>query len=193
MIIEEGDQTTEAEKKEEETEDDPFSDIFDTEEKEEAENEEKEEKPQKKEETTKKKSTQQVTRRVDEIVDERITDAEKRLERRADVGDYLASDDGKIFSQYAKEIRQAALRPEFSRIPINQLAAVILKPSAYTKALDDARKAADEEAADSFSGGSTPRGSVPDELRKIDPTTMDDKEFQQLKQQALAGKFKIKK
>lgn len=196
MAEKDGEEKTSAEDQEEdkEQEDDPFADIFDNDDKEEDKDESSEEDTAKdKKKTPDKKSTQKVVKKVDEIVDERITSAEQRLERRADVADYIASDAGKIFSKFATEIRKAALDPRFSSIPVSQLPGVILKPSAYSKALDDARAEADNEAADSVTGGNTSRSTTPEELQKIDPTTMSKEEFAKLKNDALAGKYKIKK
>lgn len=196
MAEEKADQKAEGKENEKEEkiekEDDPFAVIFD-EEKETPEKEETEEEPQEQEEKKEKKVTPKKEKSESQQSD--LLAIERRIERRQDVSDYLLTDAGRMFGQYAPQIRKAATDPRFSGIPIKQLAAVILTPTAYAKVLEDARKKADEEAADSYMGGTTgsTRTSLPQGLEKLDPTTMSKEEFAQLKADAKRGKYAIKK
>lgn len=114
------------------------------------------------------------------------------IERKADVSDFITSEDGKLFKQYSEQLRKAAADPRFYNVPVSQLPQLILKPSAYAKVLSDARDRADSEARDSVSGGSGKKSMVPDEVQKLDPKNMGKEDFDKLKQDALRGKFRIK-
>jgi hypothetical protein len=177
---------TPVEDKEEEKEEDEFSDLFedDEEEKEEA-SEEEEEKPQKKSKPVKQPRPQQ---------DRRFEEFQQRAERREDVSDFLDSEEGEIFRKYKAELKKAAVDQRYINVPVNQLPQILLKPSAYTKILEDAKKKADEEADDSFNGGGGSRvNTTPKELQTLDPTTVSKEEFQNLVARAKRGEFKIKK
>lgn len=199
MAEEKGEEKTPAEEKEkeEEEEEDPFAEIFseDKDDKDEEDKGEEEEDIQEEEAKPPKKPIKKVLKpqvNVDEIVEERLSQVEKRIERRYEITDYLNSDEGKMFGKYTAQIRKAALDPRFINIPLTQLPAVILKPSAYTKVLQEAREEADREAADSVTGGNSTRTMTPEALKNIDPSKMSADEFRQLKERALRGEFKIK-
>lgn len=188
---------------EDQEDEDPFSDLFDEEEDEdkgddeedEEEEDEEEEKPKKK---VSKKTPKQPRVNVDEIVSQRLQVAEQRLERRADVTEFLSSDKGKLFSENIKgfneKIRQAAMSQKYMGVPVSKLPALILTEAAYDKALSDARKKADTEADDSsYVGGAAGRKTNVPDLKDVDPTTMSTEDFAKMKEDAKRGKYVIKR
>jgi hypothetical protein len=182
--VEDKDKTTE-------TTEDEFSELFDDKETEtETETEietEEEEKPKKKVIEKKEKTPDVVA-----VVAEQVQSAEKRLERRGDLTEFFASEKGKMFGKYKEQIQKAALSTRFANIPVSKLPQIILKDEVYERVIQEARKAADTEADDSITGGTTMKSVTPEELKKIDPSTMSKEEFAKLKDRAMRGEFKIK-
>jgi hypothetical protein len=194
-LTEEQKAALEAEKKKKE-EEDPFAEIFGTTTTEDEETEtdtetDDDEEKDKDKEKDKKKVKPPVD--IQKQVDQRVTDAVAQIDRRASVNEFLTGDTGRMFGQYAEQIRKAAADPRFAAIPVRQLPQLILKPEAYVKVLDEAKKKADEEASDSVIGGSSAKNMTPEELRTIDPLSMSSEEFAKLKNRAKAGAFRIKK
>lgn len=175
--------------------DDPFADIFGDDQEDDKDNDASDYQDDDDKDTSKDKRTPSPKKQVDveSIVNKRVNEATAIIDRRANINDYLASDAGQVFSQYADQIRKAGLDPRFSGIPVSQLPQLILKPDAYVKVLNDVKKKADDEASDSVIGGSTRKTTLPEELQKVDPLSMSAEEFAALKDNAKRGKYLIKK
>ncbi len=95
-------------------------------------------------------------------IGKKLTEAEQTIEQRMktfersqQITEYLSSEDGKIFGQYADTIKKAALDPRFMGVPLSQIPAIILKPESYSRILTDYKAAADREAASGRLGGTT--------------------------------------
>ena len=119
-------------------------------------------------------------------------DFEKRMLRRDEVSDFVSSEEGKLFAPFASIIKKAASDPRFLDVPISQLPQIALNAAAYTKVLDEARKSANREAADSVIGGTTSK-QLSEAVGQKDIRTLPKDDFQDLKNKALRGDFLIKR
>lgn len=102
-----------------------------------------------------KKTTESVMAQVKPL----LTQTGNNFSRQREFDRWSQSDDGKMFSKYNEFLEKAANDPRYANIPISQLPGVILKPTAYSKVLSDAKTAADTAAKDSRAGGTSGRPS----------------------------------
>lgn len=86
---------------------------------------------------------------------EMVESATSQLKRQNELNTWFNSPDGKAFLPYKEFIEKAASDPRFAAISAEQLPAVVLKPSAYAKVLQDVKTEADKAAKDSKTGGTS--------------------------------------
>ncbi len=163
---------TKTEEKQPDPKDDIVEDLFSDKEESEIEDQGKEDPVEDKQDKTEdvdlKKKEQEALQRVEKVAkdaEDKLLARARSFERKQELNEFFATPDGQLFGKYKSYIEQSANNPAYARLKISQIPAAILKPSAYSQVLIDARSEADKKAKDSKIGGNTPNVTQ----RVIDP------------------------